>query len=98
MEKATENIGRIKVYFDLRSLQSASGTNGITRLFVENGRNEEPRRITVKPAVDAAYELKGSLDSTEEKDLVLSFVKANHPYRELIDHITVGPAQHHRAA
>jgi len=98
MEKATENIGRIKVYFDLRSLQSASGVNGITRLFVENGRNEEPRRITVKPAVDAAYELKGVLNSTEEKDMVLSFVKTNHPYRELIDHITVSSVQHHHAA
>ena len=98
MENATENQSHIKVSYDLRTLYAVSGTNRVTRLLIEDGCSEEPRRITVKPTYDAAYELKGHVHSSLEKHMVMSFVKTNHPFRDIIDHITVAPINHPQAA
>ncbi|MBN2717148.1 MAG: hypothetical protein JXX14_14950 [Deltaproteobacteria bacterium] len=87
MEQQTEKKQKVKVYYDRRLLPLAPKSRNTERLFIECGGNE-CYRVTVKPVADW-YVINGKVDSKRTHDIVLSMVQTNHPYRELVDHLTV---------
>ena len=84
----TQNENKVKVYYDRRFLPLASRSNHTERLFIECGGSEESYKVTVKPVADW-FVVNGKVDSKRTHDLVLSMVQTNHPYRELVDRMTI---------
>jgi hypothetical protein len=84
-EEQRENV---KVYYDRRMIPLSRESRRVERLFIDTGDNGESYRVTVKPVADW-FVLKGKVDSRRTHDIVLSMVQTNHPYRELIDHMTI---------
>jgi hypothetical protein len=84
-EQQNENI---KVYYDRRTMPLWPESKRVERLFIDKGDNGESYRVTVKPVADW-FVLKGKVDSRRTHDIVVSMVQTNHPYRELIDHVTI---------
>jgi len=84
-EEQRENV---KVYYDRRMMPLSRESRRVERLFIDTGDSGETYRVTVKPVADW-FVLKGKVDSRRTHDIVLSMVQTNHPYRELIDHMTI---------
>ena len=79
---------KIKVYYDRRMTPLSPESKRVERLFIDRGSDGETYRVTVKPVADW-FVLRGKVDSRRTHDIVLSMVQTNHPYRELIDHMTI---------
>ena len=95
MENATRRNNSVKVYYDPRTLPTTPGASRISRLFVESSKRDEPFRITVKQAF-GQYHLDGQVDSQNTREIVLSIVRTNHPYRDIIDNMTIFMDSPHR--
>ena len=88
----TQNEGKVKVYYDRRFLPLAPKTIRTERLFIECDGNAPSYKVTVKPDSDC-FIIKGKVDSKRTHDIVLSMVQMNHPYRELVDQMTIVEAE-----
>ena len=88
MEQQTTNENKVKVYYDRRMMPLMPKSKNTERIFIDCSGSDESYRVTVKPVADW-FVLKGKVDSKRTHDIVLSMVQANHPYRELVDDMTI---------
>ncbi|MBN2526838.1 MAG: hypothetical protein JXR76_10635 [Deltaproteobacteria bacterium] len=77
-----------RVFYDPQSAPMSPNSKRVSRLFVQRGL-AEPWRVTIKPAEDGYFELKGMLDSYQSREIVLSMVRTHLSTWRLIDHLTI---------
>ena len=90
MENTTRRNSKVKVYYDPRTLPVSPNDTKPARLFVEHGQQAEPFKVTIRRNL-GRYELRGQVDSQTTKEIVLSIIRTNHPFREIVDLLTICP-------